>query len=159
MAAKLVNELRTDEAGRKGDSLDLPSGSQTLHVSFGKPAERRKVSTESLMKLKTRRNLSSSLVKEIAGVVRFDLGRKFVQKGLNQELIQLKDKLKDFLQVRVVLMNSKQGGDTVLTRDLLFMDDVPSLILSVCEERGLDPEQCVITLGLDDGQQSLKVNI
>ena len=159
VAAKLVNELRTDEAGRKGDSLDLPSGSQTLHVTFGKPAERRQIRTETLLKLKTMKNFSGSQVKAVAQVARIDLGRGGVEKGLAKELSQVKEELREFLQVKVVLVNDKQGGETILTRDLLCLDDVPSLILTLCAERNLDPEDCIITLGLDDGQGSLKVNI
>ena len=159
VAAKLVNTLRTDEAGRKGDSLDLPSGSRTLHISFRKPIERRQISTEALLKLKTLRNLSNNLVQEIAQVARIELGRGGVQTGLKKELTNLKNRLRDFLQVNVVLMNNKKAGETILERDLLSLNDLPSLILSVCEARNLDPLDCVLTLGLDDGQQSLKVNI
>ena len=159
VAARLVNTLRTDDTGRKGDTLELPSGSQTLHVSFGRPAERRQITTETLLKLKTLRNLSNGLVQDFARAARFDLGRGGVQKGLKKELTQLKYRLQEFLQVKVVLMNNKQGGETNMTRNLLCLDDLPSLILSLCDERDLDPEDCVLTLGLDDGQQSLKVNI
>ena len=57
-------------------------------------------------------------------------------------------------------MTYKKGENITITpHPLLCLDDLGTLLLTVCEVRDLDPEDAVITVGVDDGQQSLKVDI
>ena len=161
IAAKLVNELRTDSnTGKKGDSLDLPSGSQSLHITFGQPPAKKQFSTEAMVKLKTQGNFSSNQCKTMAQALRVELGRKAVEPGLMEELSQVKHRLADFVRVEMVDMTYKKGENITITpHPLLCLDDLGTLLLTVCEVRDLDPEDAVITVGVDDGQQSLKVDI
>ena len=161
VAAKLVNELRmNNNTGKKGDSLDLPSGSQNLHITFGQPPAKKQFSREAMVKLKTQGNFSSNQCKTLAQALRVELGRKAVEPGLMEELSQVKHRLADFLRVEEVDMTYKKGENITITpHPLLCLDDLGTLLLTVCEVRDLDPEDAVITVGVDDGQQSLKVDI
>ena len=161
VTAKIINELRTDQTGKKGDSMDLPSGSRTLHVSIGKPVAKQQFSTEAMLRLKAQMNLSQQQTKTFAAALRTQFGRGSVAPGLMKELGQVKYKLSDFLRIKYVDMTKeKQGKETtILTHPLLYCDDVEAMILYICQERGWDPDDIMITVGIDDGQGSLKVSI
>ena len=66
-----------------------------------------------------------------------------------EELPNNKFKLEDFFDVEVVDMVHKKGGN-------IYTVHIPTYHYMV---RDLDPDNVIITLGLDDGQGSLKVNI
>ena len=156
VTAKLVNELRKDEVGKKGDQLDLPSGSQNLHITIGQPAEKPQLSADGLIRLKTSTNFSTNQCEAVTQWVRDELGRAYVEPGAREQLIHVKDRLADFFTVKVFVIG-KDGEESTTTHHLLYCHEVVPLILSLCDIRDLDPENIVITIGLDDGQGSIKV--
>ena len=153
-----MNVLRMDQSGKKGDSINLPSGSRNLHVSFGEPPAKKQVSLEAQLRLKTQENFSSHEMKAINAALRVELGRGSVEPGLMEELPNVKYQLADFFKVQFIDMTRKKGEEyTFLTHPLLYSSDVEALVMTAIEERGLDPDQVVLTVGIDDGQQFLKV--
>ena len=160
VAAKILNEMRTNGLGQKGDNLDLPSGSKTLHIEFGQKAPAKQFSHEDMLRLKAQKNLSNEQRKAMGAAMRVAYGRKAVQPGLMEELPNNKFKLEDFFDVEVMDMVHKKGGNiTTVQVPMLYSTDVGSLFMYLCMVRDLDPDNVIITLGLDDGQGSLKVNI
>ena len=160
MAAKILNELRTSDVGKKGDQLDLPSGSKTLHVEFGKKTPEKPFTHEDMLKLKVQKNLPDETCKAIGAAMRTVKGRKSVQPGMREAMAKKKFELEEFFTVEIVDMTVKKGGQvTSIQVPMLYSNDVPGLLKYVFGERDLDPATVVITLGLDDGQGSLKVNI
>ena len=155
-----MNSIRTDEeTGRKGDSVDLPSGSKTLHVSFGPAPEMPQFSHQEMMDIQLEKNHTDSALKSFAAAVRNKFGKFSVEPGLMEELPKRKIALSDFFTVIVKDNTRKNGAEyKVLTHPLFYCSDIEAFIQLICEERGLKPEDLVVTVGLDDGQGSLKVS-
>ena len=160
IAAKILNELRSNEVGKKGDHLDLPSGSRTLHVEFGQRSPEKQFSHEDMLRLKAQKNFSGEQCKAMGAAMRVVYGRKAVQPGLMEELPQNKYKLQEFFDVEMVDMTQKKGANiTTVQVPMLYCTDVSSLLMYLSMVRDLDPDNVIITLGLDDGQGSLKVKL
>ena len=159
IAAKILNELRTSEVGKKGDQLDLPSGSKTLHVEFGHKTPEKPFTHDHMLRLKVQANLADVQCKAVGAAMRVVKSRKAVQPGLMETMAQNKFKLEEFFTVEVADMTRKKGGNiTSLEVPMLYSNNVHGLLQYLHTERDLDPATAVITLGLDDGQGSLKVN-
>ena len=123
VTAKLVNELRKDEVGKKGDQLDLPSGSQNLHITIGQPAEKPQLSADGLIRLKISTNFSTNQCEAVTQWVRDELGRAYVEPGAREQLIHVKDRLADFFTVKVFVIG-KDGEESTTTHHLLYCHEV-----------------------------------
>ena len=77
----------------------------------------------------------------MGAAMRVAFGRKAFEPGLMEELPNNKFKLEDFFDVEVVDMVHKKGGN-------IYTVHIPTYHYMV---RDLDPDNVIITLGLDDG--------
>lgn len=47
----------------------------------------------------------------------------------------------------------------MIEKDLIYVENVWTLVVEICEQRGLNPNSCIIRVGVDGGQGSLKLVI
>ena len=171
VAAKLLNEIRQEESvDRRSGELNLPSGSKTLIVNFGRKKKPRMLSIDDMIKIRNTENLTNEQIYGVASAIRFGLqSRNCIESGLSQALPQLKWKIEEFFTVEVINFTKKDGKvETFITHPLFFCQDLKSFILYIANKRGLnldnlDLESLLDNLELicqiDDGQSMLKVII
>ena len=138
--------------------MDLPSGSKTLTVNFGKK-KMRQLTIEDMIRLKNSENFSSEQTLGVANAVRAAfMDRNSVEPGLQEALPNLKLNVKEFFTVKVIIMTEKgEIEESFTTHPLFFCEDLEAFIQYVIQKRGLDPNNLEIICGIDDGQKMLKV--
>ena len=67
--------------------------------------------------------------------------------------------LKDFFVLKIVNTLKKKKGkeDSILTHPLVLVEDIEAFAAKIMADRGLDPEETDVIMGIDDGGQMLKV--
>ena len=88
------------------------------------------------------------------------MGEKYVEENLEKALPKVKLQLKDFFVLKMVDTLKKKKGkeDSILTHPLVLVEDVEAFARKIMADRGLDPEETDVIMGIDDGGQMLKVD-
>ena len=94
--------------------------------------------------------------------LRKDLGRLGVESNSSKKIKILSHALDNFYSVEKVEFLSKKKvkeNKTIETviKDLVYVKDPISLVNHVCTARGLEIDNVIIRVGIDSGQESLKV--
>ena len=98
---------------------------------------------------------------DTATFVRRALGKNYVEPNLEKTLPTTKLELKDFFVLKMVDTLKKKKGkeDSILTHPLVLVEDVEAFAAKIMAERGLDPAETDVIMGIDDGGGMLKVRI
>ena len=158
--SKLLNEFCEEEGvDKRHGTLELNSGNKTKIVTIGPQKKQPQIAVQDLMAFGNARNFSDEALMDTATFVRRSLGRNYVEENLEKTLPGVKLALKDFFVLKLVDTTKKKKGkeDTILTHPLIVVEDVESFASRIIAERGLDPSEVDVIIGIDDGGSTLKV--
>ena len=160
VTSKLINEF-CDEEGvdKKTGTLELNSGNKTKVVTIGPQKEQPQISVQDFIDFGAARDFSDEALMDTATFVRRSLGRNFVEDHLEKTLPTVKLRLEDFFVLKMVDTLKKKKGkeDKILTHPLVLVEDLEAFAARIMADRGLDPSETDVIIGIDDGGNMLKV--
>ena len=160
VTSKLINEFCDDEGvDRKNATLELNSGNKTKIITIGRQKSLPKIFVKDWIAFGSARDFSDEALMDTATFVRRSLGRNYVEDNLEKTLPTVKLRLEDFFVLRIVDTLKKKKGheDTILTHPLVLVEDLEAFSAKIMADRGLDPAQTDVIIGIDDGGGMLKV--
>ena len=162
VTSKLLNEFCEEEGvDKRHGTLKLNSGNKTKTVTIGPQKPQPQIAVQDLIDFGNARNFSDEALMDTATFVRRSLGEKYVEENLEKALPKVKLQLKDFFVLKMVDTVRKKKGkeDSILTHPLVLVEDLESFAAKIMAERGLDPAETDVIMGIDDGGGMLKVRI
>ena len=162
VASKLLNEFAEDEGvDKRHGTLTLNSGNKEKIVTMGPQKPQPQIAVQDLIDFGNDRNFSDEALMDTARFVRRSVGKNYVEKNLEKTLPKVKLQLKDFFVLKVAdtLKKKKGKADSILTHPLVLVEDLESFAAKIMAERGLDPAETDVIMGIDDGGGMLKVRI
>ena len=159
--SKLLNEFCEEEGvDKRHGTLKLNSGNKTKIVNIGPQKAQPQIAVKDFIEFGNARNLSDEAVMDTATFVRRALGKNYVEPNLEKTLPTAKLELKDFFVLKIVdTLRKKKGKEDILTHPLVLVEDVEAFAARIMAERGLDPAETDVIMGIDDGGQMLKVDM
>ena len=116
---------------------------------------------DDLIKFGNENNSSDRSILKTGTLIRRVFGRNAVEKNLEKTLPKMKNDLADFIEVKQVeTVRQRKGKETIVeTLPLVSVTDFKRFCAKVMADRGLDPSEVDIIIGLDDGAEMIKVRI
>ena len=162
MAAALLDDIREEQGVRRNGLLEIKTRGPHPKIvgigSLGKFNITRKMSKETLMRIKMRLNLSGEQTKLLRTSIRTVFGRKSVEDGAGDYQTELNHRLAGFF--KLVTLKIKKTHKSVVTWEDRYAGvchDTEGLITFLMETRDINPDEEEILFGFDDGQGSLKL--
>ena len=161
VVSKTLKSIATDqEVTTRGGSVQLTTaGPNKLRVVVGKrrneDRENPKVSNEFMMQLQNTISCSDLDTLKIGRCFRVFFGQRNMEPGLKAALTRRNRSLEDIFRVEQVEFETTKDEETVIKPAVVA--DVPALITLLLHERELDPSHHQLHIGLDGGQDVLKV--
>ena len=152
----------------RGGTLAIATGGKPVTVTLGLNVKgvraKPRWTHEDLIKLQTNNNLSDRTIMSIAAASRVVSGRTAVEPNFKGALKERNHKLDDLFSVETLQMQKKVRGvkeeenkvKSVLSTGV-YCNDCDALIQEVISQRGLNPHESTVLVGLDDGQKFLKI--
>ena len=158
----LINSFCEEEKiNKRSGTLKLNSGSKMKTINLGEKQPLVQMKVNDLIKFGNENNYSDRSILKTATFVRRVFGRKSVEENLEKTLPQMKNEMADFIDVKQVeTVRQRKGKETIVeTLPLVSVADFKGFCAKVMADRGLDPSQVDIIIGLDDGADLIKVRI
>ncbi len=158
--SKLLDEFCEEEGvDKRHGTLKLNSGNKEKLVSIGPQKPQPQIAVKDMIEFGNARNLSDEALMDVGTFVRRSLGKNYVEENLEKTLPKMKLRLKDFFVLKMVDTLKKKKGkeDRILTHPLVLVEDLEAFSAQIMAERGLDPAETDVIIGIDDGGSSLKV--
>ena len=137
-----VNQVQSTSNYNTGNSTENKPGPQFTATN--------------LLNIQAEQNLSNKQIINIASSLRSICGRKSVEPGFRDKLQEVSKKLDSFyssISANFKISDKEGYGD----RDLVFCHDVEGLIEFILNDRGYDPFNHLICVGLDGGGGIFKI--
>ena len=160
VTSKLLNDFCEEEGvDKRHGTLTLNSGNKEKKVTMGPQKPQPQIAVKDFIDFGNARNFSDEALMDTATFVRRALGKNYVEPNLEKTLPTTKLELKDFFVLKMVDTLKKKKGkeDSILTHPLVLVEDVEAFARKIMADRGLDPEETDVIMGIDDGGQMLKV--
>ena len=160
VTSSLINSFCEEEGVDKTSGhLELNSGNKMKHITIGKPKPCPQISIDDMVKFGGDNDLSDAKLKTTATLIRRTFGKKSVEKNLKKTLPKLKTDLDDYFEYKMVdTVRKKKGKENIIESiPLVAAHDVKGFVSKAMADRGLDPAETDVIVGLDDGGQILKV--
>ena len=160
VVSKSLKSIANDqEVSTRGGRVQLTTcGPNKLSVIVGKrkneDREKPKVSLEFMTQLQNTLSCSDLDTLKIGRCLRVFLGRNNMEPGLKAALTSRNRSLQDLFHIEQIEFETKD--EEPVTKPAVVAD-VPALITLLLQERALDPSHHQLHLGLDGGQDVLKV--
>ena len=162
VTSKLLNDFCEEEGvDKRHGTLTLNSGNKEKKVTMGPQKPQPQIAVKDFIDFGNARNFSDEALMDTATFVRRALGKNYVEPNLEKTLPTTKLELKDFFVLKMVDTLKKKKGkeDSILTHPLILVEDVEAFAAKIMAERGLDPAETDVIMGIDDGGGMLKVRI
>ena len=159
-ASKLLNEFCDDEGvDKRHGTLAVNSGNKKKIITMGPQKPQPQIAVKDMIEFGNARNLSDEALMDVGTFVRRSIGKNYVEANLEKTLPKVKLQLKDFFVLKMVDTLKKKKGkeDRILTHPLVLVEDIKAFSAQIMAERGLDPAETDVIIGIDDGGSSLKV--
>ena len=159
VTSKLLNQKCDEQQiNKRVESLTLLSGSRQLTVNFGEKEQRAQMSCEDQQAFQTMNNLSNRKMKSAMGAIRSKFGRQATESNYQEYLDDKRDEMEQFFSVRTVGASYKKKDDvSSVKKSFVYVNDLEAFTKYVLEKRGMDVNNYVAIIGIDDGQSSIKV--
>ena len=130
-------------------------------INFGEKKPLVQMKVDDLIKFGNENNSSDRSILKAGTLIRRVFGRNAVEKNLEKTLPKMKNDLADFIEVKQVeTVRQRKGKETIVeTLPLVSVTDFKRFCAKVMADRGLDPSEVDIIIGLDDGAEMIKVRI
>ena len=117
--------------------------------------EIRKISSSTLFNLKIKHDLAEPVVDSIAGYlgVGSNSSKKIKERSHSLEEFYVTEKVEFTKKVKV----GNKVNFQAVEKDLVYVNNISSLIFHICEQRSLDPLKSMVRVGIDGGGGSLKM--
>ena len=158
--SKLLDEFCEEEGvDKRHGTLKLNSGNKEKLVSIGPQKPQPQIAVKDMIEFGNARNFSDEALMDVGTFVRRSLGKNYVEENLEKTLPKVKLQLKDFFVLKMADTLKKKKGkeDSILTHPLVLVEDIEAFSAQIMAERGLDPAETDVIIGIDDGGSSLKV--
>ena len=151
----------TESINKRSGTLKLNSGSKMKTINFGEKKPLVQMKVDDLIKFGNENNSSDRSILKTGTLIRRVFGRNAVEKNLEKTLPKMKNDLADFIEVKQVeTVRQRKGKETIVeTLPLVSVTDFKRFCAKVMADRGLDPSEVDIIIGLDDGAEMIKVRI
>lgn len=167
LAGQLKEVFAEQGVTTKGGTVELETGTKPIKATLGvKQKPQPFFSTEAMNKLQAKLGVSDRKMLDAAHFLRVYCGRASVT-DLKLQMNKRNHMLDQFFTSKMIPQTKYQNEvdekgkktRTVVstTKPAVFTSDVQDLASKVMIERGLSPEQCCIQVGVDDGQNMVKV--
>ena len=162
MAAALLDDIRKEQGVGRSGTLEIKTRGPNPKIvgigSYGRFNVARKMSKETLMRIKMRLNLSGTQTLLLRTSIRTVFGRKAVEDGAGDYQTELNHRLARFFKlVTLKIKKTHKGVVTWEDRQAGVCHDTEGLISYLMEIRDIDPDDEEVLFGFDDGQGSLKL--
>ena len=158
----LINSFCEEESiNKRSGTLKLNSGSKMKTINFGEKKPLVQMKVDDLIKFGNENNSSDRSILKTGTLIRCVFGRNAVEKNLEKTLPKMKNDLADFIEVKQVeTVRQRKGKETIVeTLPLVSVTDFKRFCAKVMADRGLDPSEVDIIIGLDDSAEIIKVRI
>ena len=161
VTSKLIN-VRCEEEGidKRTGSLTLSSGTKQLFINFGKRAEKPQLTYAEVINILNKTKLSNNQLKDVLAAIRVKFGRKSVEPNFRMELTKISKALAEFFSVKMVdvkYTNLKKKIDRTEQRPLVYLTDLEAFVNYILDARQMDPDNFCVMIGMDEGQNSIKI--
>ena len=161
LTAGLVNGICQEEGvSQTSGTITLPSGSGTKVLNIGEQKPKKQSTLDGFVRLSQSAGLSHAQTKEVATFIRSQFGRYSVQPGLQIYLPHLKDETRHFFTVETVQTIRKNAKlKTVIEeeRPMVYCNRIDAFTDHVIDRREVEEGKVEFQVGIDEGQQELKV--
>lgn len=170
IGSKIIKTLFDDKGGnRRGGTVILSTGGKPLPVSLSCKVNKARFTHEDLKRLQVVHGTSDRGILKTAQAIRHVLGRKSVQSGFAESLIERNRILKPHFVIKEFDMKRKpkdneKAGVVVDEEGYInfkvkgvVTPDFDELVREITELRELNPFETEILVGLDDGQKFNKI--
>ena len=172
-----VKEILVEEGVKRGEETTLMTEGPSLTVSIGKQNPDRPQPTFSIRdmtRLQTSVNLTDNQVKEVGHMLRSKGGRKCVERNLGENLTKRNHSLDHLFyhdKIEIDIKKSKKEKQTQkykkekgelyerVQRPAVVVKKLETIVSHLISERGLESQASTVQVGLDNGQDLLKMTL
>ena len=160
VTSKLLNKIcQENDVDKRSESLTLPSGSRSLVVNFGDRQQQKQMSAEDMQWIQNKFHFTDNQLNGYASTVRTQYGRTAVEPKFQQKLSDKAKEMEHFFSVRTCEATvKKQKKVSTVLKPFVYCNDIKGFTDYVLDKRSMDSMSYVALIGIDEGQQSVKVS-
>ena len=142
--------------------LNLLSGVRKMTITVGAQKKSRQLKIDEFFRFQSNENLSGRKTSAMASFIRKTCGSKMIEPGLEKAIPRRKENLRPFFGVQNVDLTrkgNKKGAGKKYQRPMVSVNPpIEAFVHHVKDERGMDGDNMELLMGIDDGQENLKVS-
>ena len=160
VTSRCLDNIREEKGiGKNGTMQVKTRGPNPKTITFGKPKAERRVTTQDLMRIKSRLDLSGNQSLLLRTAIRTVFGRRSVEAGAGDYQKELNHRLSGFykLTTLTVKKTAKKASPILVKRPTVYCSDFEGLLQFLLEMRLIEPDEMEVLVGFDDGRGFLKL--